>query len=173
MDKLFERLRIHALALLCFLVAGMMWKDYLSEPHKRLSEADLATATGPVKQLSGLVSLPSGFGAGSWLLIGEPDRHFRLPGGLDRDFTEYLKEGDPVTVKYGPEKDPSKEDGDAFSLTWRNQEWLAPGPMLASYNRALDKKQRDAILVTLAGLAAVGLVEGLRKYVFPRIFGGK
>ncbi|MFO0592154.1 MAG: hypothetical protein U0441_31715 [Polyangiaceae bacterium] len=173
MDQLFQRLKLHTLALLCFMVAGMMWKDYLSEPHERLSEADLAVAAGPVKQLSGLVSLPSGYGAGSWLLIGEPDRHFHLPGGLDRDLKEFLKEGDTVTVKYGPEKDPSKDDGDAFSLVWRDKEWLAPGPMLTSYNAALDRRLRDATLVTVAGFAAILLVEGLRKYVFPRVFGGR
>lgn len=170
MNKLFDHLKIHALAVLCFLVAGMMWKGYLTEPHKRLSMADLATAKGPVKQLSGLVSLPSGYGAGNWLLIGDPDRHFKLPGGLDRDLTQHLSEGEIVTVAYGPETDPTQVDGHAFSLRWRDKEWLSPEPMLASYNRALDKKLRDASLATGAGVLAIALVEALRRLVFPKIF---
>lgn len=171
MDKLFNHLRINALAVLCFLVAAMMWKGYLAEPHRRLSRADLVTVSGPVKQLSGLVSLPSGYGAGSWLLIGGPDRHFKLPGGLDNELRQGLSEGEVVTVAYGPEKDPTQVDGDAFSLTWRGKEHLPTDTMLASYNRALDKKQRDATLVTAAGFVAIGLVWALRKFVFPRIFG--
>ena len=171
MNNIFGHLKIHALALLCFLVAGMMWKGYLTGPHKRLSQADLVTASGPVKQLSGLVSLPSGYSAGNWLLIGNPDRHFQLPGGLDRDLTQNISEGEIVTVAYGPEKDPTQTDGDAFSLKWRDKEWLSPEPMLASYNRALDKKLRDASLATAAGFVAIAIMEVLRRFVFPKIFG--
>ncbi len=170
MDKVFAFLQVNALALLCFIVAGSFWKSYLEEPHRHLDRGDLVETTGPVKQMSGLVSLPSGSGAGTWLLLRDPERQFSLPTGLAYETgKDGLSEGSEVTVAYSPEVDPTKRQADAFSLRWKGKDYLDPDRMIASYNRHLGEKRQRAILATLAGFVALGLVWVVRKVIFPRV----
>lgn len=174
-DRLFRFLQINALALLCFMVAGNFWKDYLQHPHREIARADLVEATGQVESMQGLVSLPSGTGAGTWLLLRDPKRSFRLPQGIPYQISKdgHLAEGDEVTVAYSPEVDPAKVEADAFSFRWKGKDYLTPDDQIASYNRRIAGKRRTAILTTLAGFAALGLVWVIRKVVFPRLFGRK
>jgi hypothetical protein len=172
MSRLFNFLQINALALLCFLVAGNFWKDYLQHPHRELTRADLVATTGSVKAFQGLVSLPSGTSAGYWLLLRDPSRSFNLPNGIDyRELQDRLTEGSEVAVTYSPEVDPTKQEAMAFSLVLKGKDYLDPDARIASYNRSLAEKRRDATLTTLAGFAALGLVWVLRKVVFPKVFG--
>ncbi|MEO5725826.1 MAG: hypothetical protein ABI134_16890 [Byssovorax sp.] len=174
MNRFFAFLQINALALLCFMVAGNFWKDYLQHPHRELTRAELVETTGPVKTLQGLASLPSGTSAGYWLLLRDPSRSFNLPNGIDyRDLQDRLTEGSEVTVAYSPEVDLTNEDAMAFSFRFKGKDYLEPDDRIASYNRSLADKRKVATLTTLAGFAALGLVWVLRKVVFPKVFGYK
>ena len=174
MDKVFAFLQVNALALLCFLVAGSFWKSYFEAPHRHLERGDLVETTGPVKAMNGLVSLPSGSGAGTWLLLRDPERQFSLPTGLAyQTGKDGLTEGSEVTVAFSPEVDPTKVQAEAFSLRWKGKDYLDPDTMIASYNRHVAKMRQRAILTTLAGFAALGLVWVIRKVIFPRVFGRK
>jgi hypothetical protein len=172
MNRLLSFLQINALALLCFVVAGNFWKDYLQHPHRTLTRAELVETTGPVKSFQGLASLPYGTRTGHWLLLRDPSRSFDLPNGIDsRELQSRLTEGSEVTVAYSPEVDPTKQEAMAFSFRFNGKDYLEPDDRIASYNRSLADKRRVAVLTTLAGFAALGLVWFLRRVVFPRIFG--
>lgn len=167
MDRIFGFLRVHVLAYLCWIVAFIAWKDYLTHPHQRLTVEGLAHTTGPVHRLAGIASLPSGSRTGYWLMLEEPRRDFNLSLGLDfRKVESEVHEGSQVTVAYDPEVDPEKSTADAFSFKLGDTEYLDPDILVRSHNQALDKQQRLAIGATLGGFAALALVELIRRKLF-------
>ena len=44
MDKLFSLLKLHALAIMAFVVAFLFWKDYLTKPHQKVEKEKQALA---------------------------------------------------------------------------------------------------------------------------------
>lgn len=167
MDRIFNLLRVHVLAYFCWLLAFFFWKDYLTHPHQRVSVESLAYTTGPVKNLSGLVSLPSGSRSGTWLMLDSPRRDFDLPSALDSRLRD-MKEGTEVTIGYSPEEDPARATAQAFSLKLRGEECLSPDILVRGYNEALDRKQRNAIGATAAGFLALAIVEIVRRKLAAR-----
>lgn len=169
-DRVFRFLQINALAFLCWGVAFMFWKDYLTHPHQKVSLETLAYTTGPVKHLSGIASLPSGSRTGYWLMLEEPRRDFNVSLGVDfRKLTGETSEGTQLTVGYSPEVDPRSSTADAFSLKRGDVEYLHPEISIRSYNESLDTKVTRAILTTLGGFVALGLVWVIRKKVLRSI----
>lgn len=167
-DRVFGFLRVHVIAYVCFILAFFAWKDYLGKPHRRVAVESLAWTTGPVGQFSGMVSLPSGFQSGNWMMLENPRRDFDVALGIDRDAKEKLSKGAVVTVGYSPEEDPAKATAQAFSLKLGDRELLDPDIQVRGYNAALDKKLRFAIWTTAGGVVALVVVELVRRRLFKR-----
>ena len=169
-DKVLRFLQINALAFLCWVVAFMFWKDYLTQPHQKVSLETLAYTTGPMKHFSGMASLPSGSRTGYWLMLEEPRRDFDVSLGVDLEkLGRQMPEGTVLTVGYSPEVDPVSRTAQAFSLKRGEVECLHPEVSIRSYNESLDTKVTRAILTTLGGFVALGLVWVIRKKVFRSI----
>lgn len=169
-DRVFRFVQINALAFLCWAVAFMFWKDYLTQPHQRVSVETLAHTTGPVRHLQGMMSLPSGSRTGYWLMLEEPRRDFTVPLGVDfRKLSSETSEGTQLTVGYSPEVDPGSSTAEVFSLKRGDVEYLSPDVLVRGYNESLDSKITRAILTTLGGFVALGLVWVIRKKVFRSI----
>lgn len=169
MDRFFSFLRVNVIALLCWCVAFFAWKDLYTHPHRKVTVEGLVYTTGPVDQLAGTVSLPSGTQAGYWMMLVDPRRDFTIPLGLDfRKLAREAPKGTQVTVGHSPEVDPASSGATvvAFSLKRGDREYLSPGSLIRSYNEAIDRKLRLAIGCTLGGFAALGLVWWIRKRFF-------
>jgi hypothetical protein len=164
MDKLFNRLRLHALALLAGIVAVLMWKDYFTHPHHPVTAGQLTELSGELTLSGHLVSLPSGSGAGSFVLLKESQRSFDVPGS-NYDFNNEVPKGARVTVTYSPEEDVSRsgESVSIFSLKYKEKDYLASMDRVASFNENIATKRNRALGWTAGAFLAFGLVEVVRR----------
>ncbi|MFO0760985.1 MAG: hypothetical protein U0359_31195 [Byssovorax sp.] len=171
MNRFFNTLRLHTLALLCWCVAFFMWKDYLTHPHHRVTRGELVSFSGTFSQAGTLISLPSGYASGNYILLKEAQRSLS-PGYFDdfRAFEQSTREGEPVTVLHSPEVD-LRASGDAavvFSVVTGGKEHIDTEAQIRSYNEHLDRRLRDASLTTLGGFVLFGLVWGIKRRFFDR-----
>src|SRR4051794_20670111 len=99
MDKLSAALKTHVLALLCWGMAILFWKDYLTHPHQAVTRDHLAAVTGELSVVGELISLPSGSGRGTSVILKEAPRAFTIPFGIDRmELSREVPQGAQVTV---------------------------------------------------------------------------
>ena len=164
MENLFSILKLHALAILAFATAFFFWKDYLKHPHHKVDKNKLAHFSGTLSSAGDLLSLPSGYSSGHYIILKEAQTSF-IPSGLDfGDFLNEVPEGANITVAYNPEENPkiTGEGIAVFSLQYKNKEYIT-ADTVQWYNDAITKRRNTAIYTTLAGFLAIGLVEFIRR----------
>lgn len=164
MENLFSILKLHALAILAFATAFFFWKDYLKHPHHKVDKNKLAHFSGTLSSAGDLLSLPSGYSSGHYIILKEAQTSF-IPSGLDfGDFLNEVPEGAQITMAYNPEENPkiTGEGIAVFSLKYQNKEYIT-ADTVQWYNDAIDKRRNTAIYTTLAGFLAIGLVEFIRR----------
>ena len=165
MDNIFSFLKLHALALLVFIVAFLFWKDYVTHQHQKLDKDKLAHITGTLSTAGDNLSLPSGTVRGHFIIIKEAQTTFIPSGLIFGDFIDEVPEGAKITMSYNPQENTqvAGEGIQIFSLKYNNKEYFTDADDVSSYNNAIDKRRNIAIYTTLAGFLAFGLVEIIRR----------
>lgn len=171
LNRFFAFTRLHTLALLCWFVAALFWKDYFTHPHRQLTRGDLVSFTGTMTQVGTLISLPSGTQSGKYLLLEEAKRSLDV-GYVDDflSFQRYTPEGATLTVTHSPEVDlrTPGESATVFSIQYQGKERVDTDAQLKSYNGHIAKKLRDATFTTLGGFVLFGLVWFVHKRFLQR-----
>jgi len=169
LNKILDNLRLHALAILCFSTAFFFWKDYFENPREYVEKNKLAYISGHLVSAGNEIYLPSGSSSGKhYIIIKEANRNF-IPNSIDFPaFVDEVPEGAVITMAYSPEEDPkaTKKGIPVFSLKYNNKEYIKDADDVSWYNNAIKKKRNTAIFVTLAGFAAIALVEFIRRKFF-------